>query len=159
MFLEAKKPNKQKISFLFLLLIVYSFKTSVHIHMKMTKNIPLLIFNSDNEFYVSSFFYLVYICSLWWSDAGYVKYLAGLKTVGIFIYALSLLDFVQFFSVKTQRREIFFFFFLFKQARKTLSHFSLQIDVLIGTKILGYGNTIEIFANFAVMNRRYVKEQ
>ena len=157
MFLEAKKPNKQKISFLFFL-IVYSFKTSVHIHMKMTKNIPLLIFNSDNEFYVSSFFYLVYICSLWWSDAGYVKYLAGLKTVGIFIYALSFLNFVQFFSVKTHRREIFFSFF-FKQARKTLSHFSLQIDVLIGTKILGYGNTIEIFANFAVVYRCHVKEQ
>ena len=109
MFLEAKKPNKQKISFLFFL-IVYSFKTSVHIHMKMTKNIPLLIFNSDNEFYVSSFFYLVYICSLWWSDAGYVKYLAGLKSVGIFIYALSFLNFVQFFSVKTHRREISFLF-------------------------------------------------
>lgn len=88
----------------------------------------------------------------------FFKYLAGLKTVGIFIYALSFLNFVQFFSVKTQRHEIFFFL-IFKQARKTLSHFSLQIDVLIGTKILGYGNTIEIFANFAVMNRRYVKEQ
>jgi len=86
------------------------------------------------------------------------KYLAGLKSVGIFIYALSFLNFVQFFFRQNTKTRIFFSFF-FKQARKTLSHFSLQIDVLIGTKILGYGNTIEIFANFAVMNRRYVKEQ
>jgi len=90
----------------------------------------------------------------------FFKYLAGLKTVGIFIYALLLFLILcnYFFSVKTHRREIFFFFSNIL-ARKTLSHFSLQIDVLIGTKILGYGNTIEIFANFAVVYRCHVKEQ
>ena len=86
------------------------------------------------------------------------KYLAGLKTVGIFIYALLLfLILCNFFPSKHTDAK-----FLFSSnilARKTLSHFSLQIDVLIGTKILGYGNTIEIFANFAVVYRCHVKEQ
>ena len=140
MFLEAKKPNKQKISFLFFL-SVYSFKTSVHIHMKMTKNIPLLIFNSDNEFYVSSFFYLVYMCSLWWSDAGYFKYLAGLKSVGIFIYALSFLNFVQFFPSKHKDTNFFFLFSSNKQGRhyhtsaSKLMFWSAQKSLVMGIQL------------------------
>ena len=136
-----KPKNQTNKKFLFFFLSVYSFKTSVHIHMKMTKNIPHLIFNSDNEFYVSSFFYLVYICSLWWSDAGYVKYLAGLKTVGIFIYALSFLNFVQFFSVKTQRHEIFFLFSSNKQGRQyhtsasKLMFWSAQKSLVMGIQL------------------------
>ena len=58
------------------------------------------------------FFYLVYICSLWWSDAGYVKYLAGLKSVGIFIYALSFFKILcNFFRQNTQTRNFSLFFF------------------------------------------------
>ena len=143
-YVSGSQKTKQTKNFFSFFLSVYSFKTSVHIHMKMTKNIPLLIFNSDNEFYVSSFFYLVYICSLcslWWSDAGYVKYLAGLKTVGIFIYALSFLNFVQFFSVKTQRREFFFLFSSNKQGRhyhtsaSKLMFWSAQKSLVMGIQL------------------------
>lgn len=79
--------------------------------MKMTKNIPLLIFSIliMNLFFKSSFFSIIYSDDL--MLVMFFKYLAGLKTVGIFIYALLLfLILCNFFSVKTHRREISFLF-------------------------------------------------